>query len=220
MLEGGDNISTSVIIRCKNEERWIGHAIQSVFDHLDNPEVIIADNCSSDDSLDIVRMFQTFLNVSVLTFEQYSPGAVLNKSISQCSYENVLVLSSHCVISKYDEIKIQNNFDNGYVCVFGNQFPVYRGKKLLKRYVWSHFVDVPCKNMWSTIENRYFLHNAFATYKKSSIVENKFDEYLYGKEDRYWAEKVIKQKMNILYDPEMQCNHHWTTNGATWKGIG
>ena len=34
----------SIIIRSKNEERWIGHAIQSVIDNLPNNEIIIVDN--------------------------------------------------------------------------------------------------------------------------------------------------------------------------------
>ena len=32
----------SVVIRTRNEERWIGHVIQSVIDHLDKPEIIPA----------------------------------------------------------------------------------------------------------------------------------------------------------------------------------
>ena len=48
----------SVVIRCKNEERWIGHAIQSLIENLHKPEIIIIDNGSSDRSLEIVRMFQ------------------------------------------------------------------------------------------------------------------------------------------------------------------
>ena len=34
----------SVIIRTKNEERWIGHTIQSVIDQLEKPEIIVIDN--------------------------------------------------------------------------------------------------------------------------------------------------------------------------------
>ena len=47
----------SVIIRCKNEERWIGHAIQSVLDYIDFPEIIIVNNRSTDDSINIVKQF-------------------------------------------------------------------------------------------------------------------------------------------------------------------
>ena len=49
--------SITVIIRCKNEERWIGHAIQSILDHLDKPEIIIIDNFSSDQTINIVKNF-------------------------------------------------------------------------------------------------------------------------------------------------------------------
>ena len=51
-----DNIS--VIIRCRNEEQWIGHSIQSVIDHFDNPEIIVVDNNSTDESMNIVHMFK------------------------------------------------------------------------------------------------------------------------------------------------------------------
>ena len=51
------NSEVSVIIRTKNEERWIGHTIQSVLDQLKKPEIIIVDNSSKDKTLDIVRHF-------------------------------------------------------------------------------------------------------------------------------------------------------------------
>ena len=50
-----DNIS--VVIRTRNEERWIGHAIQSILDHINQPEIIIVDNQSTDQTLSIVRYF-------------------------------------------------------------------------------------------------------------------------------------------------------------------
>ena len=51
-----DNIS--VIIRCRNEEQWIGHSIQSVIDHFDKPEIIVVNNNSTDESMNIVHMFK------------------------------------------------------------------------------------------------------------------------------------------------------------------
>ena len=41
-----------------------------------------------------------------------------------------------------------------------------------------------------------------------------------GKEDRFWAEKIINNGEKILYTPEFSVNHFFTSNGATWKGIG
>ena len=47
----------SVIIRCKNEERWIGHCIQSIIDHLNSPEILIVDNNSNDDTIHVIKHF-------------------------------------------------------------------------------------------------------------------------------------------------------------------
>ena len=76
-------------------------------------------------------------------------------------------------------------------------------------------------NMFSKIEDRYFLHNAFCYYKKQTLIDNPFDEILQGKEDRYWAIDMVNKKQNYLYDGIFnKCNHFYTNNGATWKGIG
>ena len=50
-----DNLS--VIIRNRNEERYIGYAIQSVLDNFDKPEIIVVDNNSIDGSMGIVNTF-------------------------------------------------------------------------------------------------------------------------------------------------------------------
>ena len=47
----------SVIIRLRNEERWIGYSIQSIINKLDKPEIIIINNNSTDKSLEIVKRF-------------------------------------------------------------------------------------------------------------------------------------------------------------------
>ena len=50
----------SVIIRCRNEEEHIGLAIQSVIDHFKNPEIIIIDNQSTDESMKVVSLFDRY----------------------------------------------------------------------------------------------------------------------------------------------------------------
>ena len=49
--------SFSIVIRCKNEERWIGHAIQSIIDNVGLCEIIVIDNNSNDKSMSIVKSF-------------------------------------------------------------------------------------------------------------------------------------------------------------------
>ena len=107
-----------------------------------------------------------------------------------------------------------------HACIFGNQIPIWEGKKIQKRYIWSHFINEEVVNMYSEMEKRYFMHNALSLYKKTILIDNPFDENLISKEDRYWANKTIANKLSILYDPAMEAHHHYTLNGNTWKGIG
>ena len=75
-------------------------------------------------------------------------------------------------------------------------------------------------NLFSNNENRYFLHNAFAFYKKQILIDNPFDETLSTKEDRYWVNDMIERGGKSYYNSNTMCHHHYTDNGATWKGIG
>ena len=36
----------------------------------------------------------------------------------------------------------------------------------------------------------------------------------------HWINDRIKEGYKSFYDNSMICNHHYTTNGATWKGVG
>ena len=80
MKENKEN-NISVIIRSKNEERWIGHAIQSVLDNIKSPEIIVVDNNSSDETIDIVNNFKHdnrlkkdrfYTNVSIFNIDKYT----------------------------------------------------------------------------------------------------------------------------------------------------
>ena len=210
----------SVIIRNKNESEHIGLSIQSVLDYLGlETEIIIVDNNSIDDSLRVVALFDR-LNIKIFKLEDlYTPGKSLNYGVSKASYDNILILSAHSQITdmdiEYVEEKLRDN-----VAVFGKQIPIYRGKKITPRYVWSHFGNEEKTNLFSKIENRQFLHNAFCFYTKDILQKCPFNEKLSGKEDRYWAIDRVRDNMNYLYTPKIKVNHYWTSNGATWKGLG
>jgi|TARA_E500000305_G_C4006609_1_gene230323 rhamnosyltransferase len=210
----------SVIVRNRNEEQFIGHAIQSVIDNISDFEIIVVDNMSTDDSIDIVKMFN-FEDIKIETITNYSPGRSINLGVQRARGDLVMVLSAHSqIMQKINEPLIASYLEK-YCCVFGKQVPIYRGKKISKRYVWSHFVDQDVENMWSDLENRYFLHNAFSVFNRDFLLKNKFDESLPTKEDRYWVNNDIHdKKYKTFYKHDMICHHHWTPNGATWKGIG
>ena len=223
-----DNIS--VIIRTKNEERWIGHTIQSLLELIKQPEIIIVDDHSIDDTINIIKNFKedpelkkrkrkSYTSVKIIDIDKYTPGKAINLGVSHCTHNYVLIISSHCVLKKINSDKLKNDLKK-HACIFGNQTPIWQGKKITKRYLWSHYTDSEVINMFSDQENRYYMHNALAVYKKEILDKYPFDENLMGKEDRYWANDMIEKGNSILYDPSISVDHHYTKNGNTWKGIG
>lgn len=218
----------SVVIRTKNEERWIGYAIQSVLDFLNKPEIIIVDNQSDDKTIEIVKFFSenpnlnnetnNYSKIKILNIKNYSPGKALNMGVKNSSKKYIMILSAHCILRKFNEKNIIKNLVKN-VCVFGNQIPIWNGKKITKRYIWSHFTNKRTSNMYSELEKRYFLHNALAVYRKEILKKYPFDENLTSKEDRYWANRIIKKRLNYFYDPDLVAEHQYTLHGNTWKGI-
>lgn len=205
----------TVIIRCKNEERWIGYAIQSVLDNTIDPQIIIIDNKSTDDSMDIVRMFTKFHDITIVPIENYSPGRALNMGVKLAKYETILIMSAHCTLRK---IFVHQEDIDRYAAITGKQIPIYKGRKIIPRYIWSHFDnDKDWMNMYSESEKKYFIHNALCMYKTKVLQEFPFDEELYGKEEMYWITNMISKGWMSLYTRSLECEHHWTPNGATWR---
>ena len=225
------NKGISVIIRTRNEERYIGHAIQSVLDHIHKPEILIIDNGSNDETAQIIRMFlqdkrlkdnnsKNYTDIKIFSINKYTPGKSLNFAIKKAKNENIMIMSAHCVLNKINLEKHIKDLEKN-ISIFGNQIPIYYGKKITKRYIWSHFESKPKINMFSKLEDRYFLHNAIAIYKRKFMLKNPFNENLQGKEDRYWINDLMKsKKYNYRYDPQLEIFHNYTSNGNTWKGIG
>ena len=186
----------SVIIRCKNEERWIGHAIQSIIDTIGLCEIIIVDNNSKDKSISIVKSFaqdpklnfdenNNYTKIKIVNLNDYSPGKSLNLGVKKATGKYLIVMSAHCVLKKINLKKTLTNLEK-YIAIFGNQNPIWRGKKIKKRYIWSHFSNKSIVNMYSKLEDRFFFHNAISIFKTKTLKKYPFDEYLTAKEDRYW----------------------------------
>jgi rhamnosyltransferase len=220
----------SVIIRCRDEERWIGHTMQSVLDFIPNNEIIIVDNSSVDKSIEIAKSFKRdpdldannehYTDVKIVNIDAYTPGASLNLGVSAASHDNIMIISSHCVIKRLNVDEILTALES-HEGIFGKQNPIYQGKRIGKRYLWGHFTDAPVKNMYSDMEARFFFHNAASIFKRDSLGRFPFNENITGKEDRYWAGNVIKSGGSTLYDPiNFEVDHHYTPRGNTWKGVG
>ena len=219
----------SIILRVRNEERFIGYALQSIVEFCPDSQIIVVDNNSIDSSMNIVDHFKkdptiskgelgNYANILNLNIKDYSPGRSLNLGVMNATNNYIMIISAHCVIKSLDLNKIIKLLDSN-IAVFGKQIPIWNGKKINPKYVWSNFLDQDIENPYSEAEKRFFFHNAFSFFKRESLVNFKFNENLVGKEDRYWANDRISEGKKILYTNSAIVEHHFTENGNTWKNI-
>ena len=208
------------LVRTKNEEKWVGYALQSIKDYFPDSEIVIVDNESTDDSLSIARMFQPKL--ATIPKNEYSPGKALNLGFSKLDCKYVCCISAHCEVRQVGkQLESYLDQDNCFG-VIGKQRPIYKGRRLVPKNAWHNFSHEECMINLTESEDTDdpFFHNAFSFIPMRVWEKQPFCELISGKEDRQWAKEMKSKGLVSVYDPETVCDHHWTHGCATWKGMG
>ena len=198
------NKKVSIIIRTKNEERWIGRCLKSIFEQdYKNFEVIIVDNYSTDKTLAIAK---TFPIKKIIKIKKYLPGKSLNLGIKHSSGFYVACISSHCVAvnNKWLSYLVKSIKSNKKCAgVYGRQEPMSFSSASDKRDLLITFgLDKKIQKKDS------FFHNANSLIKKQIWKTLPFDEKTTNIEDRMWAQEIIKQKFFLIYEPKASVFHH------------
>ena len=131
--------SVSIIIRTKNEERWIGTCLKEVFNQSYNDfEVIIIDNNSTDQTIKIAKSYPT----QIFNIDEFLPGRAINLGVSKSKGEIIIILSGHCI--PVNNIWLQtliHDLENPKVAgVYGRQEPMSLSSDSDKRFnncFWS-----------------------------------------------------------------------------------
>ena len=115
----------SIIIRTKNEERWINSCLSAVYEQTyKNIEVIIVDNNSSDRTIDNAKEFPVD---KIINITDYLPGKSLNLGINEASGDYIVCLSGHCIpVNNFWLESLVNAIDenDNYAGVYGRQEPM------------------------------------------------------------------------------------------------
>ena len=89
------NSLISIIIRTKNEERWIGLCIEQIKkQQYTNYEIILVDSISNDKTVEKARRHGID---KLVTIKNYKPGFAINKGIEASKGEYIVILSAHCL---------------------------------------------------------------------------------------------------------------------------
>lgn len=193
----------SIIIRTKDEERWIAQCLQGISaQDYKNFEVIIVDNESSDKTIEKARQFNI---AKILTCTDYRPGKALNLGIRASRGDYIVCLSGHCIPVNRQWLSslIKNFSEKGVAAVYGRQEPMSFTSDADKRdlaLVFGLDRKVQLKDS--------FLHNANSMIDRACWEELPFDEAVTNIEDRVWAKVILEKGHKIVYEPEASVYHY------------
>lgn len=192
----------SIIIRTKNEERWIGRCLRMVWQQdFRDFEVVVVDNRSSDHTVAVARKHP----VKLIRISEYRPGDALNAGIRASKGEFIVCLSAHCIPQRKDWLStLLRNMGNPEVAgVYGRQLPMAYStpadkRDLLNTFGLDHRIQV----------KDTFFHNANSMVRRSAWERIPFDDKATNIEDRIWGKAVIEKGWKLAYEPEAAVYHY------------
>lgn len=193
----------SIIIRTKNEERWIGLCLNAVFAQSYTVfEVILVDNNSTDRTVAKAKEF----DVKVVNIDKFKPGAAINLGVRTSVGEYIVCLSGHCIpVNDQWLYRLVSSFDNDerIAGVCGRQEPMSFTPDIDKRDLLIAFgLDQRVQ-----VKDSFF-HNANSMIRREVWAEYPFDEEVSNIEDRVWSDQVLKAGYKIIYQPEASVYHY------------
>jgi glycosyltransferase involved in cell wall biosynthesis len=194
----------SIIVRTKNEEKWIESCLKRIENqsiNSKNIEIIIVDNNSSDQTISRAKKYK----VKIFFIKKYLPGKALNYGIKKAKGKYIVCLSAHCIPANKDWLKhlLISLKSNKVAGVYGRQIPLPYSSDFDKRDLINLFGQDKKIQIKDT-----FFHNANSAFRKAVWKKYKFDENTEHIEDRIWGHKVIKNGFKIIYEPKAVV-YHW-----------
>ena len=191
------NPLVSIIIRSKNEEKWISHCLSMINKQsYQNFEIILVDNFSSDNTIKIAKRHNV---KKIVKIKNFLPGKAINVGAKKAKGEYIVCVSAHCIPKNNNWLKIfvSNLTDAPKVAaVYGRQIPISYSSPIDKRDLLITFgLDKRVQ-----IKDNFF-HNANSIFRKKIWNKINFDEKVKNVEDRLWGKEIIKAGFNIIYEP-------------------
>ena len=199
-------MKASILLRTKNEERWIGHCLSAIFSqkHKDL-EVILIDNLSTDKTVEKAKKWP----IKLIEIESFLPGDAINKGVLASKGEYISCISAHCIPANENWLEnlIAPLKDKKIAGVYGRQIPLSSSHDLDKRDLFVLFG----KDKRIQVKDTYF-HNANSAFSREVWEKYPFDSEVTNVEDRIWGEKVISEGLRIAYEPSAKVFHHHGIN--------
>jgi rhamnosyltransferase len=198
--------SISVVIRAKNEARFIGDTLAAIFAPaaLAPRQVLVIDSGSTDGTLEIVRSYPT--TIIQIRPEQFTYGYALNLGVANLDAEIIATLSAHSLPAGPDWLRmlIQPFSQPRVAGVYGRQLP--RANATLLELIGMRLTGV-LSDTPRLLDRQPLFSNANGAFRRSLWLEHAFDEDVGGAEDIAWVRTMQERGYLIAYQPTAPVYH-------------
>lgn len=172
----------SVVIRVKNEARSLNRVLTILSEQYKNEidEIVVVDNCSSDNSVSIAHKFKC----KVVTIDKFTYGKALNIGIEHCKNKYVLLLSAHA-------LPVGKNFFRNSINAFdGISNQNLGGLCFVNSIVNYERLSADVNSVHDTIN--FGLNAACGFINRNVWLQHKFNEDFVACEDKEWSKRITE----------------------------
>ncbi len=196
----------SVLIRTKNEARWLPVTVQAIRRQRVQPrEIIIVDSGSTDGTMETVAGVPG-IRIVTMPPEAFTFGRALNVGFHEAQGKYVACLSAHAVPvdDGWLSALLEAIQDPRTAGVYGRQLPQPDARPPVQRDLLTYYGTVQ-RSQDSVGE--HFFSNANALIRRDLWRRFPFDEGLTYCEDQLWTRNVIAAAYRVAYAPEAAVYH-------------
>jgi rhamnosyltransferase len=199
----------AVVIRCRDESRWLGRVLDAVLAQTVPLELLVVDSGSRDGSVVIAQ--RRGVRVEEIPPSTFTYGRALNLGFAWTSAPLVVALSAHALPAdaRWLERLLAPFADEQVMATYGRQLPHADLDPFRRRQVLDYWGASPREDAPGAV--RY--SNANGAVRRSAWERLRWDEHMAGSEDRAWGEQVVASGGRIVYVPEAAV-YHSHTEGA------
>ena len=215
----------SVVIPCRNEEKYIGKCIQSIIQQsygIENIEVFVCDGCSDDSTQDIIKQFSAeYTQVKLIINEKRVAPTAMNLGIKAAQGAIIVIFGAHAYMdTDYIKICVEKLKDTSIVCVGGRIINISENSmaEAISISMGSPFGVGNALFRFSDKE-QHVDTVAFGAYKRSVFDEiGYFDEELVRNQDDELNYRIAESGNKILLAPNI-ISHYYIRGsfGKLWR---